>query len=115
MDGMRDLLRSGLGRALRDWQPLDRLVAAWPVAAGPALAAHGTPAHLSEGVLTVTVDDAVWLGRMVSLRETLARELSRIARVPLREIHFRGAAAERPTRSGTRHTHTSPRTGGPRP
>ena len=40
MQGMRDLLRGSLGRSLRELPEEDRLMAAWPVACGSALAGH---------------------------------------------------------------------------
>ena len=88
MDGMRDLLRSSLGRALRELDPVDRLGAAWPVAAGTALAGHGIITGYADGVLTVIVEDGVWSRQLESMREQLTRELGRIAKVPMRTIHF---------------------------
>ena len=40
MQRMREMLRDSLARSLRELPELDRLAAAWPVACGPALAAH---------------------------------------------------------------------------
>ena len=93
MRGMRELLRSSLGRALRELEPADRLAAAWPVAAGASLASHGSIASFADGLLTITVEDDAWLDQMLSLREQLARELGRIANVPVRAIHFEGAGS----------------------
>ncbi len=95
MDGMRDLLRTSLGRALREFDPVDRLAAAWPVAAGSrALAAHGTVvAYIpASATVRIEVDDPVWLDHLRSLRSQLAPTLGRIANVPVREIHFEDAA-----------------------
>ena len=111
MQTVRDLLRSGLGRTLRDWEPLDRLTAAWPVAAGVALAAHGTLLSFEDGALTIEVNDGSWLPQMLPLRAALARELSRTAGVPVREIHFRDAARDRSRRVPRRGGDVTPKTG----
>ncbi len=93
MEGMRDLLRSSLGRALRELEPIDRLAAAWPVAAGALLAEHGRIASYNEGVLTIEVEQNAWLNQLLSMRQQLTAELVRIARVPITAIHFESAAA----------------------
>ena len=93
MEGMRDLLRSSLGSALRELEPVDRLAAAWPVAAGALLAEHGHIASYSEGVLTIAVEDTAWLHQLLSMRQQLTAELARIAKVPVSAIHFESAAA----------------------
>lgn len=91
MEGMRALLRGSLGKSLSTLGQLDRLAAAWPVACGAAMAAHGEVLAFADGVLTIRVADAVWLDQMRAMRLRLTGELARIAAVPLREIHFEGA------------------------
>jgi len=98
MQGMRDMLRSTLGQSLRDLSPADRLLAAWPVACGSAMAAHGELGELSaDGVLHVTVRQTEWLETFRSMRSVLASDLGRIAGVRVREIHFenRSGAVEK--------------------
>ena len=46
MQGMRDVLRGALGRSLRELPEEDRLMAAWPVACGSALAGHAQVMYL---------------------------------------------------------------------
>ena len=95
MQGMRDVLRSSLRRSLRDLSPADRLLAAWPVACGSALAAHGELGELdADGVLHILVRQPAWLETFSGMRSALANDLARIAGVPVREIHFesRGTA-----------------------
>lgn len=101
MQGMRDVLRSSLGRSLRELSPADRLLAAWPVACGSALAAHGELEELDEaGRLRIVVRETEWLDTFRSMRSALANDLSRIAGVPVREIHFESRdAAARAARS----------------
>lgn len=96
MQNMRDLLRSSLGRSLRDLQPADRLLAAWPVACGSALAAHAELGELDEaGTLHVAVEGGEWLPTFRGMRSALANDLSRIAGVRVREIHFETAEQRR--------------------
>ena len=99
---MRSVLRGSLARSLERMGvgEADRLAAAWTVACGRAMAEHGEPAGFADGVLAVEVTDAAWLAQMVSMRGQLASEISRIAGVPVREIHFekRGASARRARR-----------------
>ena len=94
MQCMRDVLRSSLARSLRDLTPSDRLQAAWPVACGSALAAHGEMGELSEdGALHITVRQPEWLETFRNMRSALANDLARIAGVPVRAIHFESKAA----------------------
>ena len=89
MQGMRDVLRSSLGRSLRDLSPADRLMAAWPVVCGSALAAYGELGELdADGVLHVLVRQPTWLETFRSMRSALANDLSRVSAVKVREIHF---------------------------
>jgi len=88
MLGIRDVLRGSLAHSLRALSDADRLAGAWPVACGTAMAAHGEIVAFEQGVLFVQVSDATWLSQMVSMRTHLRNELSRIADVPVTEIHF---------------------------
>ena len=105
MQRMREILRSSLGRSLRDLTPEDRLTAAWQVVCGAALAARGEVSHLdAEGVLHVRVHAREWMNEFMDRRSTLAAELSRIAAVPLRGIHFEQAKSARARPAGKRQT-----------
>jgi Dna[CI] antecedent, DciA len=88
MDGMRDILRNTLGRSLSHLRPIDRLATAWPVTCGRAMAARGTVTAYEDGIVHIEVESHTWLLQMRSLRSTLARDMARIAEVPVREIHF---------------------------
>lgn len=91
MEGMRDVLRGSLGRSLRELPDEDRLMAAWPVACGSALAGHAKVLYLdAEKVLHVRVDGAQWMTQFGQMRSALANDLGRIARVRLAGIHFEG-------------------------
>ncbi|HEX4155634.1 MAG TPA: DciA family protein [Acidobacteriaceae bacterium] len=91
MQRMRDVLRGSLGRSLRALSDEDRLAAAWPVACGPALAAHGEVLGLdAEYVLHVRVVHAAWREQFVQMRSMLTNDLRRIAGVRLETIHFEG-------------------------
>ncbi len=104
MQNMRDLLRSALGRSLEALPPLDRLVSAWPVVCGPAMAQRGCVVAYEDAVLTVEVENGVWMEQMLGMRDVLQHELARVAGVPLRAIHFKPA---RPRQTG-RHRHPQP-------
>jgi hypothetical protein len=96
MQRMRDLLRGSLGRSLSALPEEDRLAAAWPVACGPALAAHGEVMGLdAEHVLHVRVLHAAWREQFAQMRSTLTNDLRRIAGVQLEAIHFEGQPVRR--------------------
>jgi hypothetical protein len=89
MQNMRDLLRSSLGRSLRDLSELDRLTAAWPVACGSALAARAQLLSLDDArVLHLEVASSEWLQPFLQMRTALQNDLARIASVRLTGIHF---------------------------
>jgi len=88
MEAMRELLRSSLGRGLRDLRDEDRLAAAWTVACGRPMAGRGRVVGYEDGVARVEVADAVWMRQMISLRGVLAREVATIAGLPVDGIHF---------------------------
>jgi hypothetical protein len=88
LENMRSMLRGTLGRSLNALTPEDRLAAAWPVACGPAMAAHGEIVAFFEGTVTVQVSDPAWLSQMLSMRSILQNELARIAQVKVTAIHF---------------------------
>lgn len=93
---MRDLLRSSLGRSLSALPEEDRLAAAWPVACGPALAAHGEVLGLdAEHVLHVRVLHSAWREQFAQMRSMLTKDLGRIAGVRLEAIHFEGQSVGR--------------------
>jgi hypothetical protein len=107
MQRMRDILRSELGRSLRELSEEDRLAAAWPVACGAALAAHGEVLHLdADRTLHIRVASRQWFDQFLHIRSTLAADLARIARVPLNGIHFeeQGRASLRPATPLRRET-----------
>ena len=88
MQAMRDLLRGSLARTLEGVHEEDRLAAAWTVACGRAMAERGTVVGYEAGVVRIEVSDAVWLRQMNALRNTLERELGRIAGVKVQSIDF---------------------------
>ena len=93
---MRDVLRGTLGRSLRTLSEEDRLVAAWAVACGPALAARAEVLGLDEDhVLHVRVLQAGWRDQFAQMRTMLTEELRKIAGVRLQTIHFEGQSSAR--------------------
>jgi len=97
------MLRGSLGRSLSALPEEDRLAAAWPVACGPALAAHGEVLGLdAEHVLHVRVLHAAWREQFAQMRSMLTNDLRRIAGVRLEAIHFEGQSIRGPqTRART--------------
>ncbi|MDE3104764.1 MAG: DUF721 domain-containing protein [Acidobacteriota bacterium] len=95
---MRDILREVLGKSLERSPELDRLIAAWPVACGAAMASRGEVVACDDGEVTVVAVDRAWQRQMESVRETLRREIASIARVRVTGIHFklRSAGPESP-------------------
>lgn len=97
MQGMRDVLRSSLGRSLRTLSDEDRLAAAWPVACGAVLAARAEVTGLdADGVLHVRVLEAGWRDQFLQMRTALTEDLRRIAGVRLQAIHFERQGMKRP-------------------
>ena len=89
MQNKRDLLRGSHGRSLREWNELDRLTAAWPVACGSALASHAQITELdAERVLHIKVASSEWMQPFLHSRTALQNDLARIAAVRLTGIHF---------------------------
>ena len=93
---MRNVLKHSLGRSLAAMPALDRLAAAWPVACGKQMAAHGHVLSFAEGTLTIHVEDPTWLDQMLALRGAIERDLARIAQVPITAIHFECTGRKRP-------------------
>ena len=102
MQGMRELLRSSLGKSLSGLAPGDRLATACPVGCGRAMAGRGTVMAFEDGCVTIEVADAAWLQQMMAMRQQLTAELRRIAGVELREIHFQMGGSSRVSRGRER-------------
>ena len=88
MENMRSLLRHSLSRSLGAMPELDRLIAAWPVACGKAMAGRGRILSFTDGTVTIQVEDLAWLDQMLLMRGALANDLARIAAVEVTAIHF---------------------------
>ena len=102
MQNMRDFFRTSLGRGLRDLSDLDRLTAAWPVAAGSALADRAQVTFLSEDrILHLTVNSDEWMLPLLQVRSVLQHDLARIASVRLNGIHFEKKKSLPTQRTGT--------------
>lgn len=88
MEGIRSVLRGSLGRSLQALDEVDRLAAAWPVACGKAMAGRAVVAGYADGVVGLEAVDEAWMREMMNMKGQLARELSRIAGVPVKEIRI---------------------------
>ncbi len=104
MQAMRDLLRSSLARSLASLSPLDRLSAAWPVAAGHAIAERSNVAALDGGTVTVAVESVAWQSQLRAVAAQLRSDLARISHVPLTDILFvLPTSANQPAQPSRRH------------
>lgn len=88
MQQLRDLLRNNLSRSLAALSPLDRLAAAWPVAAGHAIAERSSIQRLEGTVATAEVTDPAWLRQLREMTPQLRGDLSRVSGVTLTDILF---------------------------
>ena len=52
------------------------------------MAERGNVVGYADGVVQIEVESQVWLNQMHSLRSVLAREMAKIAEVPVHAIHF---------------------------
>lgn len=69
-------LASSLGPALRALPPATAALLAWPLAAGPTLAARARARGLRAGVLTLSVTDAAWSDSIAAMRAELLAALA---------------------------------------
>ncbi len=88
LQGMRELIGASISQSLKSLQDEDRLAAAWPVACGKAMAERAVVLGYEEGILRMEATDDLWLRQLTAMRGQLAGEISRIAGVKVREIHF---------------------------
>ena len=88
MQGMRDILKTSIGKELQTLSREDRIAAAWTIVCGRSLASRGTVVGYSEGVVRVEVADGTWLHQMKSMETVLQNEIGRIAGVPITGINF---------------------------
>lgn len=88
MEGMRDLLKSSLARSLKSLSDIDRLAAAWPVVCGKATAERAILAGYADGIVLLEAVNEAWMHEMMNMRGHLARELARIAQVPVKTVRI---------------------------
>ena len=88
MQAMRDILRGSLGKSLDALTPLDRLSAAWPVAAGHAVSARTFVSSFQDGMVRVTVPDTTWQRQLEISHAQLRSDLANISRVAVTDILF---------------------------
>lgn len=88
MEEIRELLRRSLGRSLEALSEEDRLAAAWPVASGKAMAGRASVVGYANGIVRLEVVNEAWMREMMNMKGQLAREMSRIAQVPVTEIQI---------------------------
>lgn len=88
MEDMRSMMRASLGASLRGLRVEDRLAAAWPVAAGVAMAGHGELVGYEQGRVRILVREVSWLHQMRAMGGALERSLEKVSGVPVKAIDF---------------------------
>ena len=68
-----------------------RICEVWPQLVGPAIARHAQPTHFQRGILTVSVDNSVWLNELsLSHKGTILQKFrDHFKPSPVRDIVFR--------------------------
>lgn len=102
MQSLRDILRRSLRSSLEALSPLDRVAAAWPVAAGHAIAERSAIIRLEGSQAIAEVRDRAWLPELRAMTPRLAADLARVSGVPVADILFLAAevgSAPRPARA----------------
>ena len=105
MQSLRDILRSNLRRSLENLSPLDKLAAAWPVAAGHAIAERSNIVRFDDGQAVAEVSDPAWLPELRGMTPRLVGDLARVSGVAVTDILFVAAADN----SMARQTRQEPR------
>ena len=101
MQSLRDILRSSLRESLQALTPLDRLAAAWAVAAGHAVAERSAVVRLQGAQAIVEVRDPAWLPELRANTPRLVADLARIGGVNLTDILFLAAEPGSPPHNGS--------------
>ncbi|WP_419805695.1 DciA family protein [Terriglobus sp.] len=96
MQSLRDILRSSLRTSLAALTPFDRVTAAWPVAAGHAIAERSSIVRLDGTQAAAEVRDPAWLPELRANTPRLVADLARVSGVAVTDILF--FAAEPGTR-----------------
>lgn len=85
---------TSLGRNLEEAQIWER----WPELAGPMLMARGRPVSVRDGVLTIEVENAVWMHKFSYYKWDLVQRINDLARHELvSEVFFVLAEDEPPS------------------
>ncbi len=96
MESIREALRDSLGRSLGGLNVVDRLAAAWAVAAGSRMASRATVLGYEDGVVRLGAADETWMREMMNMKERVAAEMARLAGVAVKEIRVEIARNTRP-------------------
>lgn len=87
-------LSDGLDRVLRslrsgDARGTSTVFGRWEELVGPDVAAHARPVRLSDGRLTVEVDDPVWATQLRFLEANIVRRLADVGGLAVQHIDVR--------------------------
>ncbi len=90
-------LDSALGRIIGSMTssqgPMMQIIESWSDVVGDAVANHARPRRLTDGVLTVEVDDPAWATQLKFLREQICSKLNeRLGRQEVDRVDLRVVA-----------------------
>jgi hypothetical protein len=77
MERAREILGKALRRLKRPEQPLDWLVAVWPLVVGKRLAERTRPLACAAGVLEIGVEGAAWWEQLAEMTDSLRGQINR--------------------------------------
>ncbi len=88
MQPLRSAVVSLAQQILAGLEEPERVVAAWPLAAGNTVAKRTRAASFAAGELAVAVPDKAWQQQLASLRPQLRMHLTRLTGVAVADILF---------------------------
>ena len=88
MESLRNSINGIAQQILAGLEEPERVRAAWPMAAGHAVAKRTRAVSFSAGALAVAVPDAAWQQQLARLRPQLRGHLTRLTGVAVADILF---------------------------
>ncbi len=88
MEPIRSAMAAMAQQILAALEEPERVQAAWPMAAGHAVAKRTRAVSFTAGALAVAVPDKAWQQTLAQLRPQLRMQLTRLTGVPVADILF---------------------------
>lgn len=95
MRSTRQDLHSLAARVLKDSQPEEAVVLAWPLVCGSAVAQRTEAISFDNGALLVRVPDRSWQSQLDAFSREYCYRLSKVAGLPVNSICYQIAPPER--------------------